>query len=48
METRTCTRCGLAKTIRGVWYILPDTGLTAPFLCESCFRAGAREPLAAR
>lgn len=33
---RVCAQCTRAKTIRGVWYLLPGHGPT-PFVCETCF-----------
>lgn len=37
MPTRLCARCGLEKTIRGVWYLTLEKGGSTPFVCESCF-----------
>lgn len=40
---RVCGECRRAKTIRGVWYLVP--GRATPFVCEACF--GARPVLRA-
>lgn len=37
---RVCAECARAKTIRGVWYLLPGRGRTA-FVCETCFASSA-------
>lgn len=34
---RTCGVCRRAKSIRGVWYLLPPGSRVAPFVCETCF-----------
>lgn len=33
---RTCAECRRAKTIRGVWYLVPGFA-PLPFVCETCF-----------
>lgn len=33
---RVCGECHRAKTIRGVWYLVPGRG-EVPFMCEACF-----------
>lgn len=33
---RVCSECRRAKTIRGVWYLVPRGG-ASPFVCETCF-----------
>ncbi|HVM45841.1 MAG TPA: hypothetical protein VM582_07895 [Candidatus Thermoplasmatota archaeon] len=33
---RVCAECRRAKTIRGVWYLVPGRA-PAPFVCETCF-----------
>lgn len=33
---RVCAECNHAKTIRGVWYMVPGRGVH-PFVCETCF-----------
>ena len=41
---RVCSECRRAKTIRGVWYLVPGHA-QSPFVCEACF--GARPVLRA-
>lgn len=41
---RTCAQCRRAKTIRGVWYLVP-TGGASPFVCEACFARPALRAL---
>lgn len=38
---RVCAECRRAKTIRGVWYLMPGRGPTH-FCCETCFSSVAR------
>ncbi|HET6404102.1 MAG TPA: hypothetical protein VFH78_05605 [Candidatus Thermoplasmatota archaeon] len=33
---RVCAECRRAKTIRGVWYLVPGRA-PSPFVCEACF-----------
>jgi hypothetical protein len=47
--TRTCAVCQGDKPISGVWYLLPPGRApmrSSPFVCESCFRVQAPEPMA--
>lgn len=37
---RVCSECRRAKTIRGVWYLVPGRA-PLPFVCEACFGARA-------
>lgn len=41
MRTRTCNACGVEKSIRGVWYLMPAAkgNRDTPFRCEACFQA---------
>lgn len=34
---RVCGECQRAKTIRGVWYLVPGRVAEHPFVCETCF-----------
>lgn len=34
---RTCAVCRRAKSIRGVWYLMPPGFVSTPFVCETCF-----------
>ena len=34
---RVCAECQRAKTIRGVWYLVPGLTVDSPFVCETCF-----------
>jgi hypothetical protein len=43
MTTRSCSRCGQAKTIQGVWYLLSNS-LSGAFVCETCYRRPAETP----
>jgi hypothetical protein len=33
---RGCSECHRAKSIRGVWYLVPGHA-ASPFVCETCF-----------
>lgn len=35
-HVRVCGECQRAKTIRGVWYLIPAR-LDVPFVCEACY-----------
>lgn len=37
MTTRHCASCGEDKTIRGVWYMVPEANPGTSFVCETCF-----------
>ena len=34
---RVCADCHRAKTVRGVWYLVPGRVGASPFVCETCF-----------
>lgn len=38
VDTRLCRGCATRKSIRGVWYLIPQLGgEEGPFVCEACF-----------
>ena len=38
---RVCADCHRAKTVRGVWYLVPGRVASSPFVCEACFGHGS-------
>lgn len=40
---RVCGECHRAKTIRGVWYLVPGRS-EVPFVCEACFGIARQAP----
>lgn len=35
---RVCADCRRAKTVRGIWYLVPGRA-PLPFVCETCYAA---------
>lgn len=40
-NVRVCAECDRAKSIRGVWYLVPGRA-GSPFVCETCYASASK------